>query len=197
MVTGDNNLFPYRSSWYITKFFSRCGFPFKHSKETRRIWVYDRLVELNVGNSTSNQDLPSADLVRVISQTFDFDEFEAAQKELQPALDDMNRLLKRSGLAVYLDASQRCHLKNTGSGVNSSVLSNQPRPLSQEEIAQRQRLTKFLDSASEDEFTQRLLVPFFQRLGFHRVSAAGHKEKTLEFGKDLWMKFQIPTGHWV
>jgi hypothetical protein len=42
-----------------------------------------------------------------------------------------------------------------------------------------------------------LLVPFFQRLRFHRVSAAGHKEKTLEFGKDLWMKYQLPTGHWI
>jgi hypothetical protein len=54
----------------------------------------------------------------------------------------------------------------------------------------RQKLTDFLDSASEDEFTERLLVPLFQRLGFYRVSAAGHKEKTLEFGKDLWMKAQ-------
>ncbi len=73
----------------------------------------------------------------------------------------------------------------------------QPRPLSQEEITQRQSLTKFLDSASEDEFTERLLVPLFQRMGFHRVSPAGHKEKSLEFGKDLWMKYQLPTGHWI
>src|ERR1700722_8153144 len=29
------------------------------------------------------------------------------------------------------------------------------------------------------------------------ASAAGHKEKTLEFGKDLWMKYQLPTGHWI
>jgi hypothetical protein len=49
----------------------------------------------------------------------------------------------------------------------------------------------------EDEFTERLLVPFFQRMGFHRVSAGGHREKTLEFGKDLWMKYQLPTGHWI
>jgi hypothetical protein len=58
-------------------------------------------------------------------------------------------------------------------------------------------VTAFLDAASEDDFTEKLLVPFFQRLGFHRVSAGGHKEKTLEFGKDLWMKYQLPTGHWL
>lgn len=40
-------------------------------------------------------------------------------------------------------------------------------------------------------------MPLFQRLGFHRVSPLGHDEKALEFGKDLWMKFQLPTGHWL
>jgi hypothetical protein len=40
-------------------------------------------------------------------------------------------------------------------------------------------------------------VPLFQRLGFHRVSPTGHAEKALEFGKDLWMKYQLPTSHWI
>jgi hypothetical protein len=100
-------------------------------------------------------------------------------------------------LAGYFDVSGHCYLRNTGTGVDASALPQQPRPLSREEIQQRQKLSEFLDSASEDEFTEKLLVPFFQRLGFHRVSAAGHKEKVQEFGKDLWMKYQIPTGHWL
>ena len=58
-------------------------------------------------------------------------------------------------------------------------------------------LTAFLDSASEDRFTEKLLVPLFRRLGFSRISTAGHKDKRLEFGKDLWMKYQLPTGHWL
>ena len=29
------------------------------------------------------------------------------------------------------------------------------------------------------------------------MSPAGHKDKTNEFGKDLWMKLQLPTGHWL
>jgi hypothetical protein len=69
--------------------------------------------------------------------------------------------------------------------------------LSQEEIVQRQKLAYFLDSASEDEFTEKVLVPLFQRLGFHRVSRSGHVEKSLEFGEDLWMKYQLPTSHWI
>jgi hypothetical protein len=54
-----------------------------------------------------------------------------------------------------------------------------------------------LETASEDEFTEKVLVPLFQRLGFHRVSPTGHAEKALEFGKDLWMKYQLPTSHWI
>jgi hypothetical protein len=196
MVTGDSEFFPYRSSSRITGFFGRCGFPYVHDGSTRKSWTKERLAELNLGSSHAH-GLPSDDLLLVISEMFDPDDFEKSNKERKPALETLNRLLSRSGLAAYLDASGRCYVRNTGTGTNSSTMTQQPRPLSQEEIAQRQRLALFLDSATEDEFTQRVLVPFFQRLGFHRVSPGGHTEKTLEFGKDLWMKYQLPTGHWI
>ena len=35
----------------------------------------------------------------------------------------------------------------------------------------------------------------FRQLGFHRVTAAGHKDKALEYGKDVWMKYTLPTLH--
>ncbi|MGH3671250.1 MAG: hypothetical protein ACRDSH_11535 [Pseudonocardiaceae bacterium] len=28
-----------------------------------------------------------------------------------------------------------------------------------------------------------------------RVTASGHKDKALEYGKDIWMKFTLPTQH--
>ncbi len=70
-------------------------------------------------------------------------------------------------------------------------------PLTPQEQAVRQEIEAFLDIASEDQLTELLLVPLFQKLGFHRVSAAGHTEKTMEFGKDLWMKYQLPSTHWI
>ena len=196
MVVGDDPFFPYRSSFYITRFFQRCGFSHVHDGTTRKHWAQDRLAELNLGRSQM-QDLPSDDLLRVVAELFDPEDFEDKELAVEPALEAFNKLLKRSGLVAYLDAAGRCCLRNTGTGINSSILLQQPRPLSQEELAQRQKLAAYLDTASEDEFTQRLLVPLFQRLGFHRVSPAGHKEKVLEFGKDLWMKYQLPTGHWI
>ena len=48
MVTGDNSIFPYRTSSELTDFFQNLGYNFKYSGETRRVWVKDRLDELNI-----------------------------------------------------------------------------------------------------------------------------------------------------
>lgn len=211
MVVGDAKNFPYRSSSRITKFFRRCGFPFVHDGTTRPTWAYQRLAELNSGPAQS-ADLPSDDLCRVIVEMFDPDDFDENNEQNansqglvslenctlpKDALEDFNYLFRRTGIVGYFDDAGRCYLRNTGTGVCTSTLSQQTRPLSQEEIAQRKKLAAFLDTASEDDFIERVLVPLFQRIGFRRVSQTGHKDKLLEFGKDLWMKYQLPTGHWI
>lgn len=195
MVVGDHELFPYRSSSYISDYFRRCGLHHVHDGSTRKWWAKERLLELNLGQA-STPDLPSDDLLSIIAELFDPLDFDKKELKIEPALEALNTILKRHSLVAYLAPTGRCHLRNTGSGTTSSALQPQ-RPLSQEEIAQRKALASFLESASEDEFTERMLVPFFQRLGFQRVSTAGHKDKTNEFGKDLWMKYQLPTGHWL
>lgn len=205
MVVGDAKGFPYRSSHFITRFFARCGLPFVHDGTTRARWAQERLAELNLGAAQS-ADLPSDDLCRVISELFDPDDFERYNEKIQNpdyhvdvecALASFNKVVQRAGLVAYRDESGRCYLRSTGTGTSSASFSGQTRPLSQDEIVQRQKLANFLDKASEDEFTEKVLVPLFQRLGFHRVSPTGHAEKTLEFGKDLWMKYQLPTSHWI
>jgi hypothetical protein len=69
MVTGSNQLFPYRTSSLITQFFNRCGFDYVHDGSTRKWWTKDRLAELNLGPSHA-YDLPSDDLLRVIWEIF-------------------------------------------------------------------------------------------------------------------------------
>lgn len=196
MVVGDNPLFPYRSSSYITAFFRQCNLDFRHDGSTRARWTQDVLRELNNGIAP-HPDLPSSDILRVIEGLFDPLEFESTSKELKPALTDLNAVLKHHGLIAYLDDANRCHVRSSGTGTSSAQLGVPHRPLSLEEREQRDKVASFLDQSSEDTIIQRLLVPLFQRLGFRRVSAPGHKEKALEFGKDLWMKFQLPTGHWL
>jgi hypothetical protein len=195
MVVGDHRDFPYRSSSYITRFFERCGLPFAHDGSTRAWWTHERLKELNLGVA-SFPDLPSDDLLRVICELFDYEDFDKANLDFGPARVAINKVLAKQGLVCDVDSAGLCNVRNTGTGVNSSTL-QRARPLSPGEINQRKKLAAFLEAASEDEFTEKVLVPLFQRLGFQRVNMAGHKEKTLEFGKDLWMKYQLPTGHWI
>ena len=52
MVVGDTKHFPYRSSYFITRFFARCGLPFVHDGSTRPRWVRGRLAELNLGTGS-------------------------------------------------------------------------------------------------------------------------------------------------
>jgi hypothetical protein len=56
-------------------------------------------------------------------------------------------------------------------------------------------LSHFLDSCSEDNLTEKVLLPLFRQLGFQRISAAGHKDKALEYGKDVWMRLVLLTQH--
>ena len=60
-------------------------------------------------------------------------------------------------------------------------------------MVRREFLATFLDKASEDELIEDVLLPLFRQLGFHRVTAAGHKDKALEYGKDTWMRYTLPT----
>jgi len=202
MICGNKNdskfarHFPYRSSSYLTKFFRDCDLEYKHDGTTRDAWVFGVLKEISVGPATS-PDLPSDTMLTVVSQLMNIEYFDKTECDRSLALQDLNKLLERDSLLVYEDSTHKCHIRNAGTGAVSALQSNRPRPLSRPELEQRQRIINYLDKASEDDFTQKVLVPFFQRQGFHRVEAAGHKEKLLEFGKDLWMKFQLPTGHWI
>ncbi len=72
---------------------------------------------------------------------------------------------------------------------------NPHRPFSKMEMEKRNDLATYLDKVTEDELIERILLPLFRQLGFHRITSAGHKDKALEYGKDIWMKFTLPTQH--
>ncbi|MCX5085460.1 hypothetical protein [Streptomyces sp. NBC_00401] len=72
---------------------------------------------------------------------------------------------------------------------------NPHRPLSVAEVQRRAGLAAFLDSCSEDELIEEVLLPLCRQLGFHRITAAGHRGKALKYGKDIWMRYTLPTQH--
>ena len=74
---------------------------------------------------------------------------------------------------------------------------NPHRALSAQELERKANLIQWLDGCSEDEFIDEVLLPLFRYLGFQRVTPAGHKDKALEYGKDIWMRFSLPTRHYL
>jgi hypothetical protein len=38
-----------------------------------------------------------------------------------------------------------------------------------------------------------VLLPLFRQFGYHWITAPGHKDKALECGTDVWMRYTLPT----
>jgi hypothetical protein len=91
--------------------------------------------------------------------------------------------------------TSKCYLRHLASNTIAKAPPNPHRPFSASELKRREQLTAYLQTASEDELIQEVLLPLFRQLGFHRVTVAGHKDKALEYGKDVWMKYTLPTQH--
>jgi len=72
---------------------------------------------------------------------------------------------------------------------------NPHRALTDAENKKRDDLLAYLKKCSEDDLINDILLPLFRQMGFHRITAAGHKDKSLEYGKDIWMKYTLPTQH--
>lgn len=68
------------------------------------------------------------------------------------------------------------------------------RPLTAAEQERRAQLAAYL---ADDDLIEEVLLPLFRQLGFHRVTATGHKDKALEYGNDLWMRYQLPTQQFL
>jgi len=72
---------------------------------------------------------------------------------------------------------------------------NPHRHLTPAEIQRRDILSAYLDNCSEDDLIEDVLLPLFRELGFERITVVGHEDKALEYGKDMWMRYRLPTGH--
>jgi hypothetical protein len=112
------------------------------------------------------------------------------------ALALLNTTLAREGFDAFYAPDKQCHLRHVGSGAWPGRQPARTAPSQRRELRRRELLTPSISkSASEDELIADVLLPLFRQLGFHRITAAGHKDKALEYGKDVWMKFTLPTQH--
>ena len=192
----ERSNFRYRSSTYLTEFFANCDMDYAHDGSTRKSWVVDVLLKLNTG-PTTNPQLPSDGIIRVIQELLDSADYQNHGLDRCAALADLNTSIGRDGLHAYLDGAGTCHLRNIGTQSTSATFQLRKRSWTDSELKKRNALSEYLDEVSEDDFIEEILLPLFQNIGFIRVSATGHKDKALEYGKDIWMKYQLPTSHYL
>ena len=110
------------------------------------------------------------------------------------ALEELNKPLSREGYEAFYGEDEFLYIRHIGTKT-ISFAANPHRPFTQKEIEKRDQLINYLDKCSEDELIEDVLLPLFRQLGYHRITAAGHKDKALEYGKDIWMRFVLPTQH--
>jgi hypothetical protein len=198
MICGNSDttkgLFRYRSSSYITEFFEECGTQYKHDGSTRSAWVAETLQKILTGPQPSANTPPDT-FSRVIQTLMDQGDAVNEGTGREAALAFLNVSLAREGFEAFYASDKRCYLRHIGTSTVATPSANPHRPLTEAEMKRREQLTAYLDSTSEDELIANILLPLFRQLGFHRVTASGHKDKALEYGKDLWMRFTLPTQH--
>ncbi len=164
-----------------------------HDKSTRWAWTALRLEELLNEPQPKAYALPEK-FVHVIRTLMLKEDAMDSDPGRSKALEELNKPLRREGYEAFYGDDNLLYIRHIGTKT-VSITNNPHRPLTPQEVKRKTLLTAFLDACSEDELIEEILLPLFRQLGFHRITAAGHKDKALEYGKDIWMKFTLPTQH--
>jgi hypothetical protein len=190
----EESLFRYRSSSYLTEFFRDCDTDYEHDGSTRSYWVAETLGKI-LSEPHPNANTPPETFLCVIRILMDPEDALNEGPEREGALMQLNSSLAREGFEAFYAPDKQCYLRHTATDTIATASPNPHRPFSAAELKKREQLIAYLDKASEDELIEDELLSLFRQLGFHRITAAGHKDKALEYGKDVWMKFTLPTQH--
>jgi hypothetical protein len=198
MICGNFNheesSFSYRSSSAITQFFLDCDTDYAHDGSTRNYWVADTLTKI-LQEPQPNANTPPDTFARVIKVLMDQTDAKNEGPEREKAMALLNAAIAREGFEAFYGADKQCYLRHVATNTIAIASPNPHRPFSAAELKKREELIQYLDRASEDELIEEILLPLFRQLGFHRITAGGHKDKALEYGKDIWMKYVLPTQH--
>lgn len=193
IIIGDADYFRYRSSSYISEFFQDCDLDYVHDGSTRWSWTASKLEEV-LEQPHPSASVPPDALIRIIRSVLDKGEAQDGDPDRTKALAALNVVLAREGWEAFYDEHSIGQLRHIATNTVAQM-ANPHRPMTPAELERRDQLTAYLEKCSEDELIEEVLLPLFRQLGFHRITAAGHKDKALEYGKDVWMKYTLPTLH--
>jgi len=191
---GETSYFVYRSSMYLTEFFQDIDTDYQHDGSTRHRWVADVLGRM-LNEPQPAPNVPPDALARAITRLMDQGDAVNEGPDRPAALVRLNTVLSREGYEAFYSIDKQCYLRHLATNTLAVPAPNPHRPFSPAEATRREQLSTYLDGASEDELIEEVLLPLFRQLGFHRITAAGHRDKALEYGKDVWMRYTLPTQH--
>jgi len=200
MICGNSGedetpVFKYRSSYYLTEFFQDVDTEYQHDGTTRHRWVTDVLATILEEEPQASPTSPPDTFVRVIQRLMTQEDALNEEADRPAALARINSALAREGYEAFYSSDKQCYLRHVATNTLAAPAPNPHRPFSRAETERRDQLTAWLAGASEDELIEEVLLPLFRQLGFHRITSAGHRDKALEYGKDVWMRYQLPTQH--
>lgn len=191
---AEKSLFVYRSSSRISEFFMDCDTDYVHDGSTRQAWVAETLRAI-LAEPQRGPNTPPDTFARVIERLLDQSDALNEGHDRPGAVAMLAAALVREGFEPFYADDKKGYLRHIATNTIATPRANPHRPFSASEMARIEQLITYLDKASEDELIEEVLLPLFRQLGFHRITAAGHKDKALEYGKDVWMKYILPTQH--
>ncbi len=191
---AETTFFPYRSSSYLTRFFRDADTDYVHDGSTRATWVSATLRSI-LEEPQINTLSPPDSFCRVIKTLMDRSDATHESSDRIGAMNLLNLAIAREGFEASYAEDGNCYLRHLATNSIAIGNMNPHRPFSKAELERKNELLTYLDQASEDDLTFKVLLPMFRQLGFSRVTASGHNDKALEYGKDVWMKHILPTQH--
>lgn len=193
---AEPKYFPYRSSTSITEFFQELDTDWQHDGSTRHRWVAD-VLEAMLDEPHDGPSHPPEVFCRTIAYLMDKRDASNESADRINALRQLNEILVREGFSAFYAEDGNCYLRHVGTSDVTVLKVNPHRPLSVVELGRRNSLTSYLDRCSEDDLIDKILLPLLRQLGFHRITSAGHRDKALEYGKDVWMRYTLPTLNYL
>jgi len=181
---ADESLFVYRSSSRLTEFFLDCDTDYVHDGSTRQAWVAETLRSI-LAEPQPSPNTPPDTFARVIERLMDQSDAQNEGYDRTRAMAMLAAALAREGFEPFYADDKKCYLRHVATNTIATPRANPHRPLSAAELARREQLIMYLNKASEDELIEEVLLRLFRQLGFQRITAAGHKDKALEYGKDV------------
>lgn len=139
--------------------------------------------------------MPPESFAQVIAALMDQADNLNEEPDRPGALALLNAALARGGYEAFYGPDKQCYLRHVATDTVATVRPDPHRPFTAAEQERRDKLVAYLDRASEDELIEEVLLPLFRQLGYARITPAGHKDKALEYGKDVWMYCTLLTQH--